>query len=77
MMRKAQLSTSTEIEATRQDLSRLQGQLEHLGRKKGIVESEREALQRKRDETIKSISTDKNEIEKNIMGFLGKKVHIE
>jgi hypothetical protein len=77
MMRKDQLSTSTEIEATRQDLSRLQGQLEHLGRKKGIVESEREALQRKRDETIKSISTDKNEIEKNIMGFLGKKVHIE
>jgi predicted nucleic acid-binding Zn-ribbon protein len=77
MMRKAQLSTSTEIEATRQDLSRLQGQLEHLGRRKGIVESEREALQRKRDETIKSISSDKNEIEKNIMGFLGKKVHIE
>ena len=77
MMRKAQLSTSTEIEATRQDLSRLQGQLEHLGRKKGIVESEREALHRKHDETIKSISADKNEIEKNIMGFLGKKVRIE
>ncbi|MCJ7631476.1 hypothetical protein MUP77_03620, partial [Candidatus Bathyarchaeota archaeon] len=51
MMRKAQLSTSTEIEATRQDLLKLQGQLEHLGRKKGIVESEREALQRKHDET--------------------------
>jgi hypothetical protein len=76
MMRKAQLSTSTEIEATRQDLLKLQGQLEHLGRKKGIVESEREALQRKHDETIRKIRADKNEIEKNIMGFLGKKVHI-
>ena len=76
MMRKAQLSTSTEIEATRQDLLKLQGQLEHLGRKKGIVESEREALQRKHDETIRRIRADKNEIEKNIMGFLGKKVHI-
>lgn len=77
MMRKAQLSTSTEIETTRQDLSKLQGQLEHLGRKKGIVECEREALQKKHGETIKSISAEKNEIEKNIMGFLGKKVHIE
>jgi predicted nucleic acid-binding Zn-ribbon protein len=76
MMRKAQLSTSTEIEATRQDLLKLQSQLEHLGRKKGIVESEREALQRKHDETIRRIRADKNEIEKNIMGFLGKKVHI-
>jgi len=77
MMRKTHLSTSTEVEATRQDLSKLQGQLEHLGRKKGIVESEKEALQGKHDETIKSISTDKTEIEKNIMGFLGKKVHVE
>jgi predicted nucleic acid-binding Zn-ribbon protein len=77
MRRKTQLSTSPEIEATRQDLSKLQGQLEHSGRKKGIVESEREALQRKHNETIKSISADKDEIEKNITGFLGKKVHIE
>jgi hypothetical protein len=77
MRRKTQLSTSTEIEATRQDLSKLQGQLEHSARKKGIVESEREALQRKHNETIKSISADKDEIEKNITGFLGKKVHIE
>jgi hypothetical protein len=77
MIRKAQLSTSTEIEATRQDLSRLQGQREHLGRRKGIVESEREAVQKKHVETIRSISTDKSQIEKSIMGFLGKKVHIE
>jgi hypothetical protein len=77
MMRKTQLSTSTEIEATRQDLSKLQGQLEHLERKKGIVEFELETLQRKHNETIKSINADRNEIEKNITEFLGKKVHIE
>ena len=76
-MRKTQLSTSTEIEATRQDLFRLHEHLEHLGRKKGIAESEREALQRKRDETVKTIRTDKSQIEKNIMDFLSRKVHVE
>lgn len=76
-LRKTQLSTSTEIEATRQDLSKLQERLEYLGRKKGIVESEREALQRKRDETVKTISRDKSQIEKNIMDFLDRKVHLE
>jgi len=76
-MRKTQLSTSTEIEATRQDLFRLHEHLEHLGRKKGIAESEREALQRKRDETVKTINTGKSQIEKNIMEFLSRKVHVE
>ncbi len=76
-MRKTQLSTSTEIEATRQDLFRLHEHLEHLGRKKGIAESEREALQRKRDETVKTIRTGKSQIEKNIMEFLSRKVHVE
>ena len=76
-MRKTQLSTSTEIEATRQNLSKLHEHLEHLGRKKGIAESEREALQRKRDETVKTIRTDKSQIEKNIMDFLSRKVHVE
>jgi predicted nucleic acid-binding Zn-ribbon protein len=76
-MRKTQLSTSTEIEATRQDLFKLHEHLEHLGRKKGIAESEREALQRKRDETVKTINTGKSQIEKNIMEFLSRKVHVE
>jgi predicted nucleic acid-binding Zn-ribbon protein len=76
-MRKTQLSTSTEIEATRQDLFKLHEHLEHLGRKKGIAESEREALQRKRDETVKTIRADKSQIEKNIMEFLSRKVHVE
>jgi predicted nucleic acid-binding Zn-ribbon protein len=76
-MRKTQLSTSTEIEATRQDLFKLHEHLEHLGRKKGIAESEREALQRKRDETVKTIRTGKSQIEKNIMEFLSRKVHVE
>ena len=75
--RKAQLSTSTEIETTRQDLSKLQGQLDHMGRKKGLVQSERETLQKRHGETIKSISTDKSKIEQNIAGLLGKKIHIE
>jgi hypothetical protein len=76
-LRKTQLSTSTEIEATRQDLLKLQERLEYLGRKKGIVESEREALQTKRDETVKTVSRDKGQIEKNIMEFLDRKVHLE
>lgn len=76
-MRKTQLSTSTEIEATRQNLFKLQELLEHLGRKKGVAESEREALQRKRDETVKTIRTGKSQIEQNIMEFLSRKVHVE
>ena len=76
-MRKTQLSTSTEIEATRQNLFKLQELLEHLGRKKGVAESEREVLQRKRDETVKTIRTGKSQIEQNIMEFLSRKVHVE
>lgn len=74
--RKTELSTSTEIESTRLDLSSLQERLEHLGRKRARVQGERQTLQRKHDETVESISTGKNEIEKNIEGILSKKVHV-
>jgi predicted nucleic acid-binding Zn-ribbon protein len=77
MMRKVQLSLSTEIEATRQDLFKLQEYVEYLGRKKGITETEQETVQKKIDDNLKTISTDKSEIEKNISGFLGKKVHLD
>ena len=77
MTRKAQLSTSTEIDETRQELAKLQVQLEDLGRKRGMIESERAAVRRKHDDTVRNISMDKNEIERNIMEFLSQKVHIE
>ncbi len=77
MTRKAQLSTSTEIDETRQELARLQVQLDDLGRKRGMIESERAAVRRKHDDTVRNISMDKNEIERNIMEFLSQKVHIE
>jgi len=77
MTRKAQLSTSTEIDETRQELAKLQVKLDDLGRKRGMIESERAAVRRKHDDTVRSISMDKNEIERNIMEFLSQKVHIE
>jgi len=76
-LRKTQLSTSTDIETTRQDLAKLQEYLEYLGRKKGIVESDRETLERKRDETVRIISRDKSQIEKNIREFLSMNVRVE
>jgi len=75
--RKRLLSTSAEVTETKSDLSKLQELLEKLERKKNSVESEESATERAYNETLEKIRNHKNQIEKNIFGFMGKKVRIE
>jgi hypothetical protein len=76
-MRKAQLSSSAEVTEMQQNLSKLQGQLEDLVRKKGIVETEEHSIKVAHDETLDKIRNHKSEIEKDIFSFASKKVRIE
>jgi len=73
---KRQLSTSAEVEETKSDLSKLQELLEKLERRRNSVESEESATERTYNETLEKIRNHKNQIEKNIFGFMGRRVHI-
>ena len=75
--RKRQLSTSAEVAETKGDLSRLQEFLEKLERRRNSVESEERATERAHDETLEKIRNHKNQVEKNIFGFMGRRVRIE
>jgi len=75
--RKRQLSASIEVAETKNDLSKLQQHLENLESKKHGVESEESAIERAFNETLEKIRNHKNQIEKNIFGFMGKRVRIE
>jgi len=75
--RKSRLSTSTEVAETRSGLSRLDEHLEVLDRRRKNVESEENATEQAYNETFERIRNHKNQIEKNIFGFMGRKVHIE
>jgi hypothetical protein len=77
LTRKTRISTSEELTVMQQNLSRLQGHLENLARKKGIVETEQNSMQRAYNETQEKIRNSKSEIEKNIFSFTGKNVHVE
>jgi len=75
--RKRQLSTSAEVAETRSDLSRLQEQLENLERRRSDIESEEKAIERAHNEMLERIQTQKSQIEKNIFGFMNRRVSIE
>lgn len=72
-----QLSTSAEVAETKSDLSKLQEHLEDLERRKGIVESEESTVNRAYNETLEKIRNHKATIEKNVFGFMGKRIRIE
>jgi hypothetical protein len=72
-----QLSTSAEVAETKSDLSKLQEHLENLERRKGIVESEESTVNRAYNETLEKIRNHKATIEKNVFGFMGKRIRIE
>lgn len=72
-----QLSTSAEVTETKSDLSKLQEHLENLERRKGIVESEESTVNRAYNETLEKIRNHKATIEKNVFGFMGKRIRIE
>jgi len=77
IMRKKQLSTSVEVAETKSDLSKLQEHLENLERRKGIVELEESAVDRAYNETLGKIRNHKTAIEKNVFGFMGRRIRIE
>jgi hypothetical protein len=74
---KGQLSTSAEAAETKNDLLRLQEFLEKLERRKNSIESEENAVERAYNETSEKIRNHKNQIEKNVFGFMGKRVQVE
>lgn len=75
--RRARLSSSEEVTAKQQDLLNLQEQLEDLKRRREIVETEEFSIKRAYDETREKIRSHKDEIEKNILSFMGKTVRVE
>jgi phage shock protein A len=77
MTRKTQLSTSEEVTVMQQNLSKIQGHVEDLTRKRGVVETEEASIRRAHEETSEKIRNHKAEIEKNIFSFLNKTVRIE
>ena len=77
MTRRTQLSTSEEVTAMQQNLLKIQGHVEDLTRRKGIVETEEASIRRTNEETSEKIRNHKAEIEKNIFSFLSKTVRIE
>jgi hypothetical protein len=76
MIQKSQLSASEKVAETRSGLSRLQGHLESLERRSKSVESEENAIEKAYSETWEEIRNRKSQIEKNIFGFMGKRVQI-
>jgi hypothetical protein len=72
-----QLSTSAEVTETQQGLSKLQERLDNLCRRKGIVESEENVLERAQSELTEKMRHHKSEIERNILSFMNRRVHIE
>jgi uncharacterized protein YfcZ (UPF0381/DUF406 family) len=77
MLQKRQLSTSAEVAETRSDLQKLQEQIEKLEQKKRTLESEESMLEQTFNATLEKIRTHKNQIEKNILDFAGRKVSIQ
>jgi len=76
-LQRSQLSTSAEVEETKRGLLRLQEHLEGLERRRGIVESDENAVSRTISETFKKIQNHKAAIEKNVFDFMGRKIRIE
>lgn len=72
-----QLANSTEIAETQQGLSELQEHVEDLARRKGLIESEEVAMRRAQNETLEKTKHTKVDIEKSILSFMNKRVHIE
>jgi hypothetical protein len=77
MIRKKQLSASAEVAETRSDLLKLQEHIEKLEQKRRILDSEESMLEQTFNGTLEKIRNHKNQIEKNIFDFVGKRVRIE
>ncbi|MEM3696881.1 MAG: hypothetical protein QXQ94_05170 [Candidatus Bathyarchaeia archaeon] len=77
MFRRKQLSASAEVAETRSGLVKLQENLDRLEQKRRALESEVSVLEQTIDATMEKIQNHKDQIERNILDFAGKKVRIE
>jgi hypothetical protein len=77
MMRRKQLSISTEVAETEKELTKLRGQLEAQEKRKKIVEGELITLEKAHNETTEKIRNNKAGIEKNVFEFMSKKIRVE
>jgi hypothetical protein len=75
--RETRLSESQEVAATKGDLSKLQELVERLEIRKTSIESEHNSIKQGQNDALGKIQNSKDQIEKNVSSFLGKKVHIE
>ncbi len=76
-VKKKQLAASSETEETRRNLRRLRNKLKQTKRMKKRVELEEERVDRNLKETQKTIEDYKDEVEKNVFNFLGKRISID
>jgi len=77
LSQKRNISMSTGLAESQSSLSKLQAVIENLERKKNAIESEEKSLERAIREILEKIQNNRETIEKNIYGFLGKTVIIE
>jgi hypothetical protein len=77
VLQKKQLSSSAEVAETRSGLQKLQEQIEKLEQKKRTLELEENMLEQTFNATLEKIRSNKNQIERNIFDFAGRKVSIQ
>jgi len=75
-MRKQQLLDSTQLDEIKHNLSSFQSQIEQLKARKAGIESHEAVKEHEQINMQEKIRNQKNVIEKNVLGFLGKKVQI-
>lgn len=72
--RKTRLLTSAEVAATEKELAKLNEHMELLKRNRGVIEAEEFSISRNHTETLEKIRNHKDEIQKNVLSFLGRKI---
>jgi len=77
IIRKKQISTSTETAKIKENLLKLQEELKKLKKGKKRIELEGNTTERKLEETLDRIQSRKNEIEENVFDFMDKRILIE
>jgi len=77
IIRKKQISTSTETAKIKENLSKLQEELKKSKKGKKRLELEENTTERKSQETLDRIQSRKKEIEENVFDFMSKRILIE
>ncbi|MBE0519588.1 hypothetical protein IBX35_00905 [Candidatus Bathyarchaeota archaeon] len=77
IIRKKQISTSAETAKIKGNLLKLQEELKKLKKGKKRIELQENTTERKLQETLDRIQSQKKEIEENVFDFMGKRILIE